>query len=297
MTRKTRALWCPLAAVVIAAVAAAEETGDGQPAVDKSMFHLFNPTPSAYLRELDVDGPGNTASPHTVDAGHFQVEMDLVSYTSDRESRRGLTRRLDAWTIAPVNLKVGVLNQLDAELILETWNLVHERAGRSRVTRRGFGDITARLKYNFWGNDSGRTAFAAMPYVKFPTNEEHIGNHSVEGGLILPLEVTVPWDFGMGLMMKFDAVRDDDNRGYHTEFVNSVDVGHDLFGKLSGYVEFLSAASTERGAGWVATFDPGLIYVLTRNMQLDAGVNIGLTRPADDWNPFVGVAWRSGPLL
>ena len=136
-----------------------------------------------------------------------------------------------------------------------------------------------------------------MPYVKFPTNEEHIGNHSVEGGLILPLEVTVPWDVGMGLMMKFDAVQDDDNRGYHTEFVNSADVGHDLFGKLSGYVEFLSAASTERGAGWVATFDPGLIYVLTRNMQLDAGVNIGLTRPADDWNAFVGVAWRSGPLL
>ena len=32
----------------------------------------------------------------------------------------------------------------------------------SRVTRRGFGDTTFRLKYNFWGNDGGKTAFALM---------------------------------------------------------------------------------------------------------------------------------------
>jgi outer membrane putative beta-barrel porin/alpha-amylase len=36
----------------------------------------------------------------------------------------------------------------------------------------------------------------------------------------------------------------------------------------------------------------GLTYWLSDNLQLNAGVNIGLTRAADDYNPFVGLAWR-----
>jgi len=39
--------------------------------------------------------------------------------------------------------------------------------------------VPIRLKYNFWGNDNGQTAFAATPYVKFPTSQEHIGNHNI----------------------------------------------------------------------------------------------------------------------
>ena len=57
-------------------------------------------------------------------------------------------------------------------------------------------------------------------------------------------------------------------------------------------VEFFSAVSTERDAGWVGTFDAGLIYELAKNILLNTGVNIGVTRSADDWNGFVGLAWR-----
>jgi len=53
----------------------------------------------------------------------------------------------------------------------------------------------------------------------------------------------------------------------HTEFGNSIALGHSLFGKLAGYVEFFSDVSTERGARWVGTFGMGLIYELTTNIQ------------------------------
>jgi hypothetical protein len=42
----------------------------------------------------------------------------------------------------------------------------------------------------------------------------------------------------------------------------------------------------------VATFDCGMTYRLTRDVQLDAGANIGLTKAADDVNPFVGLSVR-----
>ncbi len=46
---------------------------------DKSRYHLFNPTPVGRMREMSTDRPDKTESPYTVDAGHFQWEMDLAN--------------------------------------------------------------------------------------------------------------------------------------------------------------------------------------------------------------------------
>jgi hypothetical protein len=245
---------------------------------------------------MSTDRPDKTESPYTIDAGHFQLEMDLVNYAHDREHMGGVTTSVDAWAFAPINLKAGLCNRTDVQLILETWNYVRTTtSGGGAATRqhqRGFGDITARLKYNFWGNDGAKSAFAAMPFLKLPTNQDGLGNNSVEGGVIFPLAVALPHGFGMGAMTEFDFNRDGAGDGYHPEFINSITFNHDLVGKLAGYVEFFSAVSTERGSDWIGTVDLGFTYALTENTQLDAGVNIGITKAADDVNPFVGFSWR-----
>ena len=81
-------------------------------------------------------------------------------------------------------------------------------------------------------------------------------------------------------------------RGHHAEFIQSITFSHAIVGKLEGYVEFFSSVSAERGSSWVATADFGLTYGLTENLQLDAGVAIGITRAADDLNLFLGVTFR-----
>jgi Putative MetA-pathway of phenol degradation len=246
------------------------------PPVSKRGFNQFNPTSDSLLRELTTDRPDKTESPYTVDAGHFQVEMDLLSYSRDGGE--------DSFAIAPVNLKVGLLNNVDLQFIAQTYNIQRDRSG--------FGDALVRLKVNFWGNDGGATAFAAMPFLKFPTNQHELGNSAVEGGIIFPFALALPGKFDLGTMVEVDYIRDANNSGYHEEFISSITLGHALVGQLSGYAEFFNAVSTERDAGWVSTFDFGFTYKLTSNIQLDAGLNIGLTRAADDLNPFIGVSYR-----
>src|SRR4051794_28712490 len=51
------------------------------------------------LREMSTDRPDTTESPITVDAGHFQVEVDAVSMTRDQ----GVTDT----AVAAMNLKLG----------------------------------------------------------------------------------------------------------------------------------------------------------------------------------------------
>lgn len=261
---------------------------------DKSGYHLFNPTPVELMRELSTDRPDKTESPYTVDAGHFQIEMDVFTFIHDRDTSGGGNVRTDAWSFAPVNLKVGLCNTVDFQLVVETWNEVRtdERGARQITHQSGFGDLSARLKINLWGNDGGKTAFGLMPFVKIPTNQDHLGNNGTEGGIILPLAIELPGGWSLGLMTEYDYTRNGDDNGYHSEFINSITASHDIIGDLGGYVEFFSAISTERHQPWIGTVDLGLTYGLTKNVQLDAGVNIGVTDSADDWNPFLGVSVR-----
>lgn len=282
--------WCASFTLPAALAIAALGT---EPLPDKSQYHLFNPTPPRWLREMSTDRPDKTESPYTVDAGHFQVEMDFVNYSYDKHNPARDGTIIRTWNIAPINFKVGLLNNLDVQLVLQPHTYVHTSDPAAGVSKqRGFGDIVTRVKWNLWGNDVGETAFALMPYFKLPTNQDQLGNHSAEGGIILPLAVKLPAGWDMGVMTQLDVVRDTTTSGYHQEFVNTVTFSHDIVGDLGGYLEFFSSVSTERGSSWTGTVDLGLTYALTKNLQLDAGINLGVTRAADDWNPFVGLSFR-----
>jgi hypothetical protein len=129
-----------------------------------------------------------------------------------------------------------------------------------------------------------------MPFVKLPTNRDGLGNPSVERRF--PLAVELPGGWGLGLMTEIDVLRNEAGHGRHASFVNTITFGHDIVGDLGGYMEFFSEISAESGTSWVGTVDCGLTYGLSKNLQLDVGVNIGVTKSADDLNLFVGVSRR-----
>ena len=259
---------------------AAQETNFIPP--DKNGCNLFNPTPATLLRELTPDRPDKTESPYTVDAGHFQLEMDFANYTYDKSD--GTTTK--AWNVAPVNIKVGLLNNVDLQFVFDNYLHVRteDRVAGTSVTQSGVGDFTTRLKVNLWGDDGGRTAFAP--------STDNLGNNVVEGGIVFPLAVKLPHGFDLGLETAVSFLRDDNDSSYHEYFINSVTLDHVLIGKLNGYLEFFSDINTVSHAGWVGTVDTGLEFLVTENIQLDCGCNFGVTRAADDFNPFVGITVR-----
>jgi len=261
---------------------------------DKSGYNLFRPVPDALLREMATDRPDKTESAYTVDAGHYQIEMDLLTYTYDRSNGGGEHLTTKAWAIAPINLKVGVLNNVDLQIIAETYNIqwTKDRDTNSSTRVSGFGDLLLRCKINLWGNDGGPSALSVMPLVKIPTNQHDLGNGALEGGIIFPFAMDLPADWGFGAQAEVDHLQNSNGSDYHQEFSNTVTVSHDIVGKLAGYMELFSNVSNESGAKWIATFDFGFTYAITRDIQLDAGMNIGLTDAADDLNPFIGLSMR-----
>jgi hypothetical protein len=280
-------LFCPLASFK---TAAQEASSGNTNAPDKSGYNLFNPTPQESMRELSPDRPDKTESPYTVDAGHYQLEMDFANFTYNQTD--GTTAR--AWNVAPFNIKAGLLNQVDLQFVFDNYRYVHtgNHASGTSTTQSGVGDFTTRLKINLWGDDGGPTAFALLPYVKFPTSTDNLGNDAVEGGVIFPLAVKLPGDFALGLETAVNFLRNNSDNDYHEDFINSITCDHAIIGKLSGYLEFFSDISTESHSAWVGTVDVGLEFLVTENVQLDCGCNLGITSAADAVNTFAGITVR-----
>src|SRR5881396_2721309 len=92
-----------LAAGALAMAVALSPGADGSTGPDKSQYTLLNPPPREWMREMSTDRPDKTESAFTVDAGHFQVEADILSYTYDRYNPSFSDARAETVSIAPMN--------------------------------------------------------------------------------------------------------------------------------------------------------------------------------------------------
>lgn len=234
------------------------------------------------LRELTTDRPDSTESPFTVDRDHVQLEMSVASYTRNRLD--GV--RTTEWDLAPFNLRYGVTSNLEAGIFVVPHLRVTEEARNGpTTTTNGLGDTTLRMKLNFWGNDGGDSAFGLMADLKLPTAADGLGNDKTEGAL------TFPVTFGLGAgwegagMTSIQFVHHGTDR--RTVWLNTLTVAREIGKDLGGFLEVTSAAGD---GAHVATFNCGLTRAIAPGVQLDCGVNIGISRTAPDLTVFAGLA-------
>ena len=254
-------------------------------------YDLFHPVPDDKLRDFNPDRPSLFTGPFTVDAGHFQLEMDLVNYVDDR--RAGT--ETDQWNPAPFELRVGLTDRTELDILHDGYiNLrTLDRGAGTDQTQSGFGDLTLQFKYNFFGNDGGRFAFGVIPYLTVPTNTAGLGTRYTAGGVLLPLSIDLTSNFQAGLQTEFDAVRNGTNTRYEAAFTNIAYLGYNfLDGRFNVYAEFYSQVNQGPDSMVTATVDTGLLYYIGKNAEVDIGCNFGVTRAAPDFMPFTGLTVR-----
>jgi hypothetical protein len=95
-------------------------------------------------------------------------------------------------------------------------------------------------------------------------------------------------------MTEVDALKNADDSGRHANFVNLINLNHAVPGikNLSAAIEFFSSVGTDANTPPIYTLDTALIYLLTPNVQLDGGVDFGLTRAAPNLQAFIGLSQR-----
>jgi Putative MetA-pathway of phenol degradation len=239
------------------------------PQPDKSGYHLFHPTPRAQMREMATDRPDTTESPISVDAGHAQLETELVTLATDEG--------VDDLTLGSLNLKFGLSSWMDLQVVFGVFHRVEQQ--------NSVDDLAFRTKFNLWGNDGGPTAFALMPFVTIPTT----GPRFVEGGLIAPLGIEGPAGWEFATMLELDVVRR--TRAYGLDIVGTATGGHNLWKGLGGFIEIAGVFPTAEDKVDLSG-NGGLTLALSDDVMLDGGVRVGLTQAAQDIGGFLGGSGR-----
>jgi len=197
-----------------------------------SRFSVFHPVPRALMREeMETDRPDITESPVTVDAGHFQLEADLVKLKRSRDGESGNRQML----LAPLTAKIGLTHSIDFQVAVETFrHEVKTEDGNKPQRYDACGSVTLRLKKNFYGNDDGKFAIAALPYIKLPS-DKHFEHHLIEGGMIIPMRWKLSEKWTLGVQEEVDYVAEE--RGYDWQLLQSIAADYKITKSLKSMIE------------------------------------------------------------
>lgn len=259
--------------------------GSGQQAAQKK-FSLFNPVPRSQMREMETDRPDVTESPYTVDAGHFQMETDLVRTIREQSE----TTQTNTFLINQMNVKIGITGSTAVQIGFQTYGRQSEKeldTDEKEITD-GHGDLTLRIKQNLIGNDSGNFALALLPYVKFPTSKYE--GSRFEGGVIVPMQYQLPGEWHLGFQVEVDRLKDQDEQAMHTEFLQTLTISHAIIKGLDGIAE--TYYTYDFKAHQFSNYINAAIQMdVAKDFKLDAGLNLGIQHTAAK-HFFVGASVR-----
>lgn len=264
-------------------------------AQNKSQYTLFNPTPAPLMRDMTTDRPDTTEVPFTVDAGHIQIESNVFGY--GRSTRTPLGETETSYETITSNFRIGLTNDIELSLVARPYGSVLMRGPNGSVRQSGVGGFDVRMKFNIWGNDKfeadGATGFALLPYVTLPTDRFNgISQDKIEGGVSAIWAIKFNDTFGLGINASLAAERHAENMRYHPASLLTFSLSQAITEKFGLYYEAIGRFGINDGVSEVITLGGGITYRVTKNLQLDAGVNFGVTRAADRVNPFVGFSAR-----
>ncbi|MBI5692535.1 MAG: transporter [Verrucomicrobia bacterium] len=230
-----------------------------------------------------------TESPYTVAPGRFLVEMDGLRLSYDHDPAGN---KLTGLAVASTFLTTGLTATVDLQVGMDVF-LRHAAEIRGlRDTRAGIGDLYFRSKWTFWQDKAAGAAMAVMPYIKIPSNSAGLGNDSVEGGLIVPWELKTGAGFTAGAMLNWDVMRNDDDNGYDMHWHLTGMAQREITKSLAAYAEAMLSFYSSGWSNWQGRVGAGLLWQVTRSLQLDYELVRGLNRRATDWEHVVRVNWE-----
>ena len=130
-----------------------------------------------------------------------------------------------------------------------------------------------------------------IPFLKIPSKVTGIGNNHVEGGVIVPWQMTPGHGTTLGAMAEWDVVRNDNNDGYDSRWYTSAFARQHIFGGVGAYAEATLGVSSASSSTFTGTAGAGVTFDFTKHFQADYGLSRGLGNRATDWLNVLRLRW------
>jgi hypothetical protein len=251
---------------------------------------LAQPVPTASSADAPIctDRPTKSNFACTVPRGLVQIEADGFNWLT---TRAGGTRT-DQLLFTNPTLKYGLARSSDIQLSWVPFTRVRSRNAAGMIsTLEGVGDVTLRFKQRLTSAD-GAFQLAMLPFVKLPTARRGIGNGTVEGGVAVPINISVRGGWTITLGPQLDVLADADGQGRHFGLTGLINIARQ-FGQFTLYNEiWISQNFDPSGPVRQYSYDLSLAWLPQPTLQFDIGANIGLNRNTPGLVGYLGVSTR-----
>lgn len=247
------------------------------------------PALAADEQPICADRPSKSTGPCTVPEGKWQIETGLVDWS--RDTSDGI--RTDSVTWGNTAIKYGISSKADIELWVTPLETVSTHGNGLSEHHSSFGDTLVRVKYALTP-DNAPVQVTLDPFVKIPTANHLLGNGKVEGGLLVPVQVPLgKGPFSLSLDPEVDVLSNASGHGYHVATQQVVNLGIAASDKVNLSTEIWAMWDWDPdGTGRQVSWDGSAAYLVTKNLQLDAGANFGLNKQTPDVELYTGISYR-----
>lgn len=236
-----------------------------------------------------ADRPTKSSNACAVDPGRWQFETDIANGTFQHQD--GVTT--DTWLAPNPTLKYGVAKDLDVEAGMALLESVRTHDAGGTRTLGGVGDLYLRLKWAAYTSNDGNAQAGLYPFVKLPTARRGVGNGATEAGVIAPVNIKLSEQWQIGFAPEIDALLDANGSGRHANVIQTLNVGYTLphdwtvYAEVWGDWNFDPVRTTRQ-----YSLDFAVAKLIGKDVQLDAGVNLGLNHDTPGVNLYLGIARR-----
>lgn len=250
---------------------------------------LAGPAEADDKSPICADRPGKATSACTVPQGHWQLESALADWTLQKTDGE----RDTSLVIGETTIKYGLTGASDIEVDVTPWQRASSSFGALHSSVSGIGDVRVIYKQRLSASDAP-VQIIAMPFIKVPTANHALGNGKWEGGLLFPASYSIPKSpLSIGVTPEIDWVADGDGQGHHLAMVQVASLDLAASSKLNIAAEIWGAWDWDpAGTTRQASADASAAYLLSNDVQLDAGANFGLNQATPDVELYGGVSVR-----
>jgi hypothetical protein len=235
------------------------------------------------------DRPSKSTGECTVPQGRWQVETGLVDWSRDKSE--GVRTEVTAWGGSLI--KYGIAPAADVELGITPLETLSIDGPGMHEHHSSFGDVIVRVKYRLTP-DGSPVSIALDPVVKLPTANHELGNGKVEGGLLVPIGAQLgKGPLTLSLDPELDLLSDEDGHGHHAATQQVLNLGFQVNDRLSVSTELWAMWDWDpAGTGREVSADGSVAYLLSKNLQVDAGANFGLNKQTPGAELYTGMSVR-----
>jgi len=242
------------------------------------MLAVFCAVPAFAAHPLITDDAG------TQGKGGWQLELN-GEYSHDNQNSVSESEFQIAAT-----LTYGVTDNIDLAIGLPYLRLRSKEAGET-VSASGFSDIPVYAKWRFYEKDG--LSIALKPGITLPAGDEgkELGGGKVTCSIfMITTKEAKPWAFHLNLgYIRNDNAVDEVKDLWHASLASEFEAAKGLRLVANVGIEHTREQDSNVHPAFLLG---GLIYSISKDLDIDVGIKGGLNRAEPDYTLMAGTTWR-----